>query len=54
MAKEKPDPGLFTKSYLPTAVLLEGTFRSLYTNRVPPEISLDKSIGFKDNSKKPV
>ena len=52
MAKEKPDPGLFTKSYLPTAVLLEGTFRSLYTNRVPPEISLDKSIGFKDNSKK--
>jgi gliding-associated putative ABC transporter substrate-binding component GldG len=28
---------LFTKSYLPVAVLLEGKFRSLYENRLAPE-----------------
>ena len=31
------------------AVLLEGKFSSVFTNRIPPEISEDKEIGFSEN-----
>jgi len=35
MAGTKPDPVLFNKSNIPLAVLVEGTFRSVFRNRVP-------------------
>lgn len=36
-ASLRPDPALFNKSNLPLAVLLEGSFTSLYANRMAPE-----------------
>ncbi|MDP2422789.1 MAG: gliding motility-associated ABC transporter substrate-binding protein GldG [Bacteroidales bacterium] len=48
--KEEPDETLFNSAHLPVAVLLEGEFRSLYNNRIPPEISEDRGIGFLDQS----
>ncbi len=46
----KPDERLFNKSYEPVAVLLEGNFESVFTNRIPPAIQLSKEIGFKEKS----
>ena len=48
--KEEPDERLFNKSNLPVAVLLEGTFNSLYKNRIDDTIANDKEIGFKEKS----
>ncbi|MBL4658123.1 MAG: gliding motility-associated ABC transporter substrate-binding protein GldG, partial [Flavobacteriales bacterium] len=45
-----PDESAFTRSFLPTAVLLSGTFSSVFKNRIPTSISEDKSIDFKDKS----
>ena len=40
----------FDKPFQPLAVLLEGKFQSLYTNRVPPKIANDSAIDFKRES----
>ncbi|NVO03165.1 MAG: gliding motility-associated ABC transporter substrate-binding protein GldG, partial [Bacteroidetes bacterium] len=48
MLRKDPDERMYTKSYLPVAVLLEGKFESVFKNRIPPEIYEDKSIGFKE------
>lgn len=46
----KPDPKLFPVAHVPVAVLMEGTFTSLYKNRIPPAISESREIGFKEQS----
>ncbi|MFN8153489.1 MAG: gliding motility-associated ABC transporter substrate-binding protein GldG [Bacteroidia bacterium] len=46
----KPDPKMFPVSKVPVAVLMEGTFTSLYKNRIPPSISESKEIGFREQS----
>jgi ABC-2 type transport system permease protein len=48
--KEEPDKKLFNKQNIPVAVLLEGTWESLYNNRIPPTISGNKEIGFASKS----
>ena len=46
-----PDERVYNQSYLPVAVLLEGSFQSLYLNRLPPEMVTDnKSFDFKEKS----
>lgn len=46
-----PDERVYTQSYLPVAVLLEGSFQSLYLNRLPSEMITDnKSFDFKEKS----
>ncbi|GAB4326232.1 MAG: gliding motility-associated ABC transporter substrate-binding protein GldG [Bacteroidales bacterium] len=49
--RTEPDRRLFNKPHIPVACLLEGTFPSLYANRVPPEIRDSKEIGFIDESR---
>ncbi len=46
----KPDPKLFPIANVPVAVLMEGTFTSLYKNRIPPAIAESREIGFKEQS----
>ena len=46
----KPDEAMFNKAYEPVAVLLEGEFESVFTNRIPPSIQLNKEIDFKEKS----
>ena len=46
----KPDPKMFPVSHVPVAVLMEGTFTSLYKNRIPPAIAESKEIAFKEQS----
>ena len=41
---------MFPVSKVPVAVLMEGTFTSLYKNRIPPSISESKEIGFREQS----
>jgi len=48
---EKIEPSRFNKSYLPVGVLLEGTFKSAFANRVSPLISNNQQIGFLKVSK---
>jgi ABC-2 type transport system permease protein len=47
---QEPDPRQFNQPGQAVAVLLEGTFVSLFLNRVPPEISGAPEIGFIDKS----
>ncbi|CAN5518069.1 gliding motility-associated ABC transporter substrate-binding protein GldG [soil metagenome] len=47
----KPDPKQFPVHYLTTGLLLEGSFTSLYKNRIPPQISDNKEIAFRDSGK---
>lgn len=47
--REEPDESLYKQPYQPVAVLLEGNFESLYRKRIPPEISDDKSIGYRES-----
>ncbi|MDR2084715.1 MAG: gliding motility-associated ABC transporter substrate-binding protein GldG [Bacteroidales bacterium] len=42
----KPDQALFNKRNIPVAMLLEGTFRSLYDNRIPPDLRDNAMIDF--------
>nr|NQU92897.1 gliding motility-associated ABC transporter substrate-binding protein GldG [Bacteroidota bacterium] len=49
---QNPDERLYNKEYIPVAALVEGTFESLFNNRVPPEIAESKEIGFIGESKK--
>jgi ABC-2 type transport system permease protein len=51
MLREKPDERMYNKKGQTTAYLLEGTFPSLFSNRMPPEITGSKDIGFLETSK---
>lgn len=46
----KPDPTQFPQRNVPVAMLLEGSFTSLYKNRIPPAIAESKDIGFREQS----
>jgi ABC-2 type transport system permease protein len=46
----KPDPKMFPQKDVPVALLMEGSFTSLYKNRIPPTIAESKEIDFKDAS----
>lgn len=48
----KPDPANFPVKNVPVALLMEGEFTSLYKNRIPPAISENKDIGFRESSVK--
>lgn len=52
--RSRPDESLYNKKHLTTAVLLEGTFPSVFTNRVPPEmmqiLSDSLKMPFRDKS----
>ncbi|MBL4577279.1 MAG: gliding motility-associated ABC transporter substrate-binding protein GldG, partial [Flavobacteriales bacterium] len=45
-----PDESQFNRAFLPTAVLLSGTFSSVFKNRIPQAITDDRLIGFKEES----
>jgi ABC-2 type transport system permease protein len=49
--RQEPDRTRFSVPNIPVAVLLEGRFPSLFTNRVPPEILDSEEIGFLAESK---
>ena len=51
MISEEPDEQLYRGPAQPVAVLLEGEFKSLYQNRIPPQIAHDKDIGFLEKSR---
>ena len=51
MLQSEPDPRVFNRSGQTAAWLLEGSFPSLYVNRMPPEISTSGEIGFREDSK---
>jgi len=44
--QKEPDRRLYQKKNIPVAVLLEGSFESLYKNRVPPEIAESAEVGY--------
>ncbi|NCP45626.1 MAG: gliding motility-associated ABC transporter substrate-binding protein GldG [Flavobacteriales bacterium CG18_big_fil_WC_8_21_14_2_50_32_9] len=46
----EPDQKQFNKGHQIAAVLLEGTFESVFKNRVPPQISASNEIAFKEKS----
>lgn len=50
LIKKKLNPDFFTKSYIPTALLLEGKFNSIYLNRLAPEMYEHQEIAFKEKS----
>ncbi len=49
--QREPDRRLYAVPHIPVAVLLEGKFESLFSNRVPPEIRESEEIRFLDRSK---
>lgn len=50
MLYSEPDPAKFNHPQQAVAVLVEGTFNSLFLNRLTPEISEAPEIGFKERS----
>lgn len=50
MLRKKPDEKEFNQPHKPLAVLLEGTFKSNYANRIPAIIATDSAIAFKAES----
>ena len=48
--EHEPDAKQFNKGRQPVAVLLEGTFTSLYENRIPTEIASSREIKFREKS----
>lgn len=50
LLREKPDERLYNNPGLNVAWLLEGSFTSLFENRIAPEISDSKEIGFSSKS----
>jgi ABC-2 type transport system permease protein len=48
--QSEPDERLYTDPRQNVAVLLEGKFKSVFKNRIPPEILNDKDIGFLEES----
>lgn len=51
IVREEPDRRMYDQPNIPVAVLLEGSFSSLYDGRVPPEIIEREEIGFVAESK---
>ncbi len=51
MLKEQPDERLFNRGPFPVAVLLEGEFTSSYIFRIPPELSENQGLEFRNKSK---
>lgn len=51
MVLQQPNERIFTDAYKPVAVLLEGSFESVYKNRILPALKNSKPIGFKEQSK---
>ncbi|MCQ2261610.1 MAG: gliding motility-associated ABC transporter substrate-binding protein GldG [Bacteroidales bacterium] len=49
--KIEPDQRLYNKPNLPIAVLLEGSFKSMFRNRLSPEFTEQAAMGFKESSK---
>ncbi|MCF8369169.1 MAG: gliding motility-associated ABC transporter substrate-binding protein GldG [Bacteroidales bacterium] len=49
--QQEPDKRLFNMPDIPVAVLLEGSFESSFTNRVPPEIRESEEISFVENGR---
>lgn len=47
----EPDQRLYNEEYVPVAVLLEGSFKSLYANRLAPKMMYSKEIAFVEQSK---
>lgn len=50
MLRETPSRKMFNKANIPLGVLLEGTFNSVFSNRIPPEIEQDPEIDFRESS----
>lgn len=50
LVREPPDPQQFNKPHQAIAVLLEGAFESVFTNRVPASLTSAPEIGFKQQS----
>jgi ABC-2 type transport system permease protein len=48
--QKEPDERLYNKSNIPIAVLLEGTFASLYKGRINDTIAKNKEIDFRESS----
>lgn len=48
--RNKPNESQYHGPGRAVAALLEGKFKSLYVNRIPPEIAENKGIGFKEES----
>ncbi len=46
---KKPDERLYNRRFIPVAALLEGSFVSMFKDRIPPEIMMNKDIGFTDH-----
>lgn len=51
-AKVEPDRRLFSKQNVPVAVLLEGSFRSMFRNRLTPEFMELPSMGYRAEGEK--
>ena len=49
--KKQPNERVFNKGPFPVAVLLEGTFTSAFQFRIPPELSANPDLGFREQSK---
>jgi ABC-2 type transport system permease protein len=50
LLRQQPDLSFFDNSYVPVAVLLEGSFESAFRNRLDPEFSAQREIGNRDYS----
>lgn len=48
--QEEPNMNSFSNGSLPVAVLLEGTFKSVFKSRIPAVITEDKEIDFRESS----
>ncbi len=48
--QQRPDQRLYDRNNIPVAARIEGTFESLYKNRVPPDIIENKDIDFREES----
>jgi len=51
IVSEEADERLYAQGRQPIAVLMEGEFNSVFTNRIPPEIANDSGINFQTKSK---
>ena len=49
-AQAEPDRRLYNRSQRPIAVLLEGTFRSAWRNRLSPDFMAQEAMGFRSES----
>ncbi|MEI8204648.1 MAG: gliding motility-associated ABC transporter substrate-binding protein GldG [Bacteroidota bacterium] len=48
--RQDPDERQYNMPFLPVAVLLEGSFESVFKNRLTPEVENAPEFGFKENS----